>query len=65
MGHPSFQRQRQKEMRLLLLIPLLLSGCASYKEQVWTPDGFNWTLSRERKSGDIADYFGFTWNLKP
>jgi len=54
-------------MKLLALILLLpLCGCASYsKSGFWTPDGVNYTLSRDRQSGDLTDYFGVTWNLKP
>lgn len=40
-------------------------GCETYKRQAWTPDGFNYTVSRDRKTGDQTDYFGATWNLKP
>jgi len=47
------------------LAALLIGGCASYKSQWWTPDGFNYTLSRDRETGDMTDLVGFTWNLKP
>lgn len=41
------------------------SGCAQYSAQKWTPDGFNYTLQRDRETGDMSDYFGMSWNLKP
>jgi hypothetical protein len=44
---------------------LLFSGCETYKQQVWTPDSFGYTLQRDRTTGDLSDYFGFNWNLKP
>jgi len=50
---------------LYFLIALTLSGCAAYKETGhWTPDSFNYTLSRDRQSGDLTDYWGFSWSLK-
>lgn len=49
----------------LLLLAAALTGCAAYKESPWTPDGVNYTLSRDRQTGDLTDYFGVTWNLKP
>lgn len=50
----------------ILIVPL--AGCASfhekYKEQAWTPDGFNYTLQRDRATGEMSDYFGLTWSFK-
>lgn len=53
-------------MRLLLIILVVITsnGCATYKRQAWTPDGFNYTLSRDRQTGELVDYFGLTWSLK-
>jgi len=58
-------------MKLLLLAIIAataLTGCTGfregYKKQSWTPDGFNYTLSRDRRSGDQTDYFGLNWSLK-
>lgn len=52
----------------ILLFAAVLTGCASsrdwYKAQPWTPDGFNYTLQRDRETGDQSDYFGFSWSLK-
>ena len=42
----------------------LLTGCQTYRNSPLTPDGFNYTLERDRNTGNIADYFGFTWKLK-
>lgn len=42
-----------------------MAGCASYsKTGVWAPNGINYTLSRDRQSGDLTDYWGLTWQLK-
>lgn len=54
-----------KKLALAVACLLCLTGCETYKRQVWTPDGFNYTLSRDRQTGDLTDYFGVTWNLKP
>lgn len=59
-------------MRFLLLILclglLVLTGCANvrqaYKDSPITPNGFNVTTQRDRKTGDFSDYFGFSWDLK-
>lgn len=55
--------------KLLLLTALAVvclgSGCAQYSAQKWTPDGFNYTLQRDRETGDMSDYWGLSWNLKP
>jgi hypothetical protein len=49
-----------------ILVSLLsLCGCSTYSKQVWTPEGFNYTLSRDRQTHDLTDYWGLTWNLKP
>jgi len=49
---------------LLFIVALgLLCGCANdgYKKTGWyAPDGFNYTLSRDRQTGDLTDY----WSLK-
>lgn len=49
----------------LVAIVTIGQGCAAYKESPLTPDGFNYTLQRDRVTGDMSDYFGFSWNLKP
>ena len=55
--------------RCLLLVvvgaAMGLTGCATYRESPLTPEGFNYTLQRDRQTGDISDYFGLSWNLKP
>mgnify|MGYP006921428238 CR=1 FL=1 len=59
-------------MKKYLLITLCavvgLTGCASlnetYKAQPWTPDGFNYTLARDRDTGSLCDYWGLSWSLK-
>ncbi len=43
----------------------LLTGCEMYSRNRWTPDGFSYTVERDRHTGDQADYFGLNWNLKP
>ena len=45
------------------------SGCkdlqAAYsKTGAWAPNGANYTLSRDRETGDLTDYFGLSWQLK-
>lgn len=50
--------------KYMLLLCLILNGCAAYNNSSLTPDGFNYTLSRDRQSGDLTDYVGFTWSLK-
>lgn len=61
----------KKVTRLFLLVACvtLLSGCAGvhekYKESGWyAPDSFNYTLQRDRRTGDQSDYFGLGWSLK-
>lgn len=49
----------------IALVAIILSGCETYKKQVWTPDSFSYTLQRDREDGAISDYFGLSWNLKP
>jgi len=42
-----------------------MTGCASYKASgPWTPDSVNYTISRERSTGELTDYFGASWSLK-
>lgn len=59
-----------KKTKLLfaVLFVMLATGCASvhekYKAQPWTPEGFNYTLQRDRETGDMSDYFGLSWSLK-
>lgn len=55
----------KKIILLLALLALITTGCQTYKESRWTPEGFNYTLQRDRKTGDQSDYFGLSWNLKP
>jgi hypothetical protein len=49
----------------LVAIVTIGQGCAQYSAQKWTPDSFNYTLQRDRETGDISDYWGASWNLKP
>lgn len=56
---------------LILCSCVALAGCASvdtaregYKKAGWTPDQFNYTLQRDRHTGDMSDYFGLGWSLK-
>ena len=44
---------------------LLGNGCATYSKQAWTPDSLNYTISRDRVTGELVDYVGLTWDLKP
>lgn len=59
----------QKTLLLILAVIPLLTGCAGFKEkyqaQWWTPESFNYTLQRDRKTGEQSDYFGLSWSLKP
>lgn len=50
---------------ILALAAILFAGCETYKQQVWTPDSFNYTMQRDRTSGEMSDYFGLSWDLKP
>ena len=44
---------------------LCCTGCASYsKTGAWAPQGANYTLSRDRQTGDLTDYWGLTWSFK-
>lgn len=54
-----------KKKLSILVMAIGLTGCTTYKNQVWTPDSFNYTLARDRVSGEISDYWGLSWNLKP
>lgn len=53
---------------LLVFVAVGLIGCAGlhekYKEAGWTPSGFNYTLQRDRTTGEMSDYFGLSWDLK-
>jgi hypothetical protein len=48
-----------------ILVATALTGCAAWKASPWTPDGFSYTVERDRRTGEQADYFGLNWNLKP
>lgn len=49
----------------LLILTLSFSGCAEYaKTGPWAPNGVNYTLSRDRNTGELTDYFGVSWQLK-
>jgi hypothetical protein len=52
--------------RLLVALAAVLftAGCETYRNSALTPDGFNYTLERDRNTGNMADYIGFTWKLK-
>jgi hypothetical protein len=58
-----------KNRKLMAIVAILCviagGGCASYNNNPLTPDGLNYTLSRDRVSGELVDYVGLTWNLKP
>ena len=49
----------------VILLCLFCGGCATYKQSSLTPDGMNYTISVDHKTGDQTSYFGLTWNLKP
>lgn len=55
----------KKLLITLTVLATCLSGCATYNEQVWTPDSFGYTLQRDHEDGALSSYFGFNWNLKP
>lgn len=62
---------KTKLILLASLCLLAMTGCETahdagdfYKKQAWTPDSFNYTLERDRNTGDLADYFGLSWSLK-
>jgi type IV secretory pathway VirB3-like protein len=60
-------RDKRYFTALLIAIALVLvcSGCAAYsKTGAWAPNGLNYTLSRDRQTGDLTDYFGVSWQLK-
>lgn len=52
------------KVMILLACVCFLTGCETYKHQAWTPDGFNYTISRDRQTGELVDYFGVSWQLK-
>lgn len=58
----------KKTLALLALLVTVGAGCQSmkdaYKSQGWTPDSLNYTLQRDRKTGEQSDYFGLSWSLK-
>lgn len=59
----------KKSILLLALVALFTSGCANLHEKYknsgpLTPSGFNYTLQRDRETGDMSDYFGLSWDLK-
>lgn len=56
---------KKKLILLAGLAIIALTGCQTCREQAWTPDSFNYTLQRDRMTGDVSDYFGLSWNLKP
>ena len=50
---------------VLLTLLITLTGCVAYnKTGWWTPDTLNYTLSRDRMTGDLTDYFGASWTIK-
>lgn len=64
--------KNRKLLAIAAILVLITGGCSTmnsayeaYKRNPLTPDGFNYTLSRDRESNTYADYFGLTWNLKP
>lgn len=57
-----------KKVFILLAFAFIMclgAGCETYSKSNWTPDSFNYTLQRDRTTGDMSDYFGLSWNLKP
>ncbi len=63
-GPSGFALRSRVAALLSLSLILLVTGCAAYKRCALTPDSVNYTLSRDRKTGDLTDYFGTSWNLK-
>lgn len=61
-------KKKLTRIAVLIAVIAIVPGCASfhekYKAQVWTPDSFNYTLQRDRETGDMSDYFGFSWGFK-
>ena len=57
-----------KHKFFLILISLcLFSGCSTmdYSKTGWyAPNGANYTISRDRQTGDLTDYVGVTWQFK-
>jgi predicted 3-demethylubiquinone-9 3-methyltransferase (glyoxalase superfamily) len=49
---------------LLLFFVITLNGCANYKSCRLAPDSINYTISRDRQTGELTDYFGVSWQLK-
>jgi len=59
------RRKRFQFSCAVVLLLIGLSGCATYnKTGLYTPDGANYSISRDRQTGDLTDYFGLTWTLK-
>jgi hypothetical protein len=54
-----------KRTVLLTILMALFTGCASYSHTSRLfPDSVNYTLSRDRHTGQETDYFGVSWSLK-
>ena len=53
-------------LRLIALLVLIIvaNGCETYQKSPLTPDSFNYTLQRDRETGNMSDYVGFSWKLK-
>lgn len=60
----------KKALKLLALMALAFSmnSCASFRTSYqncpFTPDSVNYTLERDRNTGELSDYFGASWQLK-
>lgn len=53
------------ECACLAAIFFLLSGCAQYaKTGPWAPNGFNYTIYRDRDTGALQDALGLSWQFK-
>ena len=60
-----YRRKAHLATIFLCAISLSLCGCAQYaKTGPWAPNGVNYTLSRDRNTGELTDYFGVSWQLK-
>lgn len=64
----------KKKLLILTAAATMLAstGCETYNKMAdgykktgnWAPNGFSYTLQRDRVSGNQSDYFGLSWNLK-
>ena len=53
------------QLAAVTLAAAMLTGCAAYSHTgAWAPNGVNYTIARDRQSGDLTDYVGLSWQLK-